>query len=517
MAPWVHSHLTMGKERALCCIANPLPDEPLDIQEFWNGDRVKDARVKMMAGTAPYESCSICLDGGFSSIPPWNRFEKYRHMEEELLSLTSPDGHFSRKPIDFDFRLDNTCNLKCRMCNEDASSQIESLWKKILPADDPRLLKVEEQRTIQKSQVLPEMKEALERGEMKRVYWATGEAFLQQSHWDFIKEIKAKGLAGDMTIDYHSNLSYPPKLFEKYLSELESFKQVNFYGSLDGFKGIGEFIRDGMRWDFFDENVKTLTSGKYTNIDLDYLQMTLTIPALLNFKDVHKYIDTLNRDVVIGIAFNKGVSRLFSPLDLPLKTRKSLVYKVLEELPPHSPYKSYFKDLDIETPPTLDSKGYYDLFIENHQLDKVAKRRSLLSFYNDYRETREWVHEIFKEAFDGDNKGIHLIYDKENFLFLLELKEEFPNMVPPLHFTGAYPTSFHRALTEKADHFSVMETLLSKKTTLKVEVTPTSLIEPLFQNIIKKGWIKQKTIQKIDQFLLRYFPHLALQAKISFY
>lgn len=519
LAPWVHSHINFSKNRALCCMAKGLPEEGVEIDSFWNSEHMKSVRLQMLKGSPPPEDCRICLDQIMTSSKPWERFEKYREYEQKFYELTDADGGFNGEPIDFDFRLENTCNLQCRMCNEEASSQIERTFRKILSSEDERLKKLEKQKEIMRKTYIPELKSSLEKGSVRSIYWASGEAFMQQNHWDFVREAKAKKIDSKICLEYNSNFSYPPKVFQKYLSEISSFGEIGFVASIDGFGITGEFIRDGLRWDYFEKNLSLLQNSPYDNIRHISFQIVLTIPTLLNLEDLLEYLSSKEESMIFVFPFAEGQSALLSPLCLSKDLSRPLIEKCMRILEGYKSCEFYgelksllLSQFEAENE-EMESKKIYELLYESFIFDLTAKRKPLIDYYLSFPETRLWIEKIVSERIRDLDESYYALDIKEVHFFQ-KVKAHFDNL-PPISILCSYPSSLHMALNPPANHFIIYEEL-SKSNFSKRNVTiePSGLLKSLLAKRIKSGFIDRGLVEWLDKKILSVFPQLALQANV---
>ena len=151
--PWIHVMTQPTGTVSWCCVArdNFKNDDGsmVDlnkgdrIESVWNNDHMRKIRKQMIEGEA-VNGCNHCYDledMGFPSyrtnyIRDW--FE-YSGRGEEIHNIIEKsinnDYYVEEAPMYLDFRLGNMCNLKCRMCQPQNSSQINKEYVKIEQAD----------------------------------------------------------------------------------------------------------------------------------------------------------------------------------------------------------------------------------------------------------------------------------------------------------------------------------------------------------------------------------------------
>jgi MoaA/NifB/PqqE/SkfB family radical SAM enzyme len=224
------------------------PDRALGLIEAFNSPNMRRTRLAMLAGQR-VDACSYCYEreagGG----------ESYRQKAPQiigadvdvpaLVALTDANGSVPAFPPYLDLRFGNACNLKCIMCSYPVSSRWgldqHPTWA---PAHiDP--YRYDEQLWA----VLREHAH-----ELRRIYFAGGEPFLQQGHMRLLDLLIEVGAAPSIHLAYHSNMmTLPAGIFDR----LSHFRSVEIGASCDGVGPIFEKIRTGGRWDLFVRNVRT--------------------------------------------------------------------------------------------------------------------------------------------------------------------------------------------------------------------------------------------------------------------
>ena len=405
LAPWVYSHVDMLGERALCCQSEVFQgSQNLSLEEFWNSSKMKSARTLMMEGTAPLEYCDICLNSTLGSDKPLEMFTEFSYLEDELLRNTSSDGTFNGKPFFYDYRISNDCNLSCRMCCAEASSKIESGVLSISSTSqeekDRLLLKKKKNVNI----ILPEILNAIESNEIRELYFASGEAVLQREFWTIIDCCLQNNVAEEISFTYHTNLSLPLPLMKEHFQKFSKFKNVKLIVSIDGEGEDGEFIRDGLKWNRFVQNLE------YTmNKSMQEFAITLTIPTLLGMPSFLKFLYHYKLKYNVNICHLTGVSGLMSPLALDRASLNELIQKTIVDIGKYSDsgyFENFLKVLTtLKTAKLLedeDSNWKKDFCLRinrSEELDNHFKRKSLIDYYDSYPITRNWINKIKKHTF----------------------------------------------------------------------------------------------------------------------
>jgi len=119
-APFIGLYATGYGEYAPCCVSKKHKQD-VTAEQYWNSEPLKKTRQKLLAGEFP-DDCSYCenkVKNELSSdIDLWDK-----HYNNETIDVMQ--GNETGAPKYLDYRPTNECNLKCRMCVPNASSQIE--------------------------------------------------------------------------------------------------------------------------------------------------------------------------------------------------------------------------------------------------------------------------------------------------------------------------------------------------------------------------------------------------------
>jgi sulfatase maturation enzyme AslB (radical SAM superfamily) len=248
-APWNHLAMRASRRFGLCCLSLYRDDDAQTFEEHWNSPQMKTIRVQMMNGKPPADLCKRCIKGGTSTPDPVNTnhnsiAEPYL---EEMLQKTSLDGTTTFVPKTIDFRTDH-CNFKCRVCNSGASTSIRNEQAEI-GNRVPIYGKVEE---ISKMDLPSGFFENLE-----HVYWAGGEPFMSPMHWNVMDKLVEVGNT-KAHVRYNTNASFPGTTLDKAINVLKNFDSVMIGASIDGFGEDVEYIREGLKFWKFCNNLESI-------------------------------------------------------------------------------------------------------------------------------------------------------------------------------------------------------------------------------------------------------------------
>ena len=129
MMPWIHFYVSPRGRVMPCCTARDQGRPSFgdinrqSFDEIWNGENIRRFRLKMLRDE-PDEGCSGCYEmerhGGLSTRKAINKLYEDKL---EWARGTDGDGFSSEaRPIYWDIRFSNRCNLRCRICSHFSSS-----------------------------------------------------------------------------------------------------------------------------------------------------------------------------------------------------------------------------------------------------------------------------------------------------------------------------------------------------------------------------------------------------------
>ena len=238
--PFIHIHVSEKNNIKLCCLAEDnmkLATYAEDF-DFANDPDYQDVRAKLLAGER-IPHCTKCYeleDGGVEST-------RIRDTAEwiDKLNLTRIED-LQSELIYYDIRNDNLCNLSCRMCNPQFSSQIVKEYKTLGWGDWPA-----EPRSFGFNSVV-------DMNTVQKIYVAGGEPSLMPEFRTFLKRAVDAGRT-DIDIRISTNTT---NLNREYRDLLSQFSNLNIVCSIDGYDQVNRYIRWPADWPTIVENIKGL-------------------------------------------------------------------------------------------------------------------------------------------------------------------------------------------------------------------------------------------------------------------
>jgi len=288
--PWLHTATNPNGDVKLCCIAkndSGLNLNSKSIEEIWNSDYYKQARLDMLEGKQ-ISACETCWkeeDLGIQSHRQiCNRIYEERLKKEgieQITMLTDSTGHLSITPPTIDMRLGNTCNLECAMCGPGESSKwvrrskflANNLETKIKFVWDYKSKVDATQFDWYKTDKFWQDLEKIAPG-LKHITFGGGEPLYVKEHKNIIKYLVDTGVSSNMSLHYHTNGT----IYDQEVVDLwKQFKEVKVMLSIDGYGKVNELIRYPSVWSQVEENLR-----KYDNCPDNVILSINTTVQLLN-------------------------------------------------------------------------------------------------------------------------------------------------------------------------------------------------------------------------------------------
>ena len=263
-----------------CCAYtnNPKLNSP---QQYWNSDQLKNIKSNMIADVRD-SGCNICWDKedrGFASLRNHSNtiYEKY---VDDIIN-----GKTFDQPVVLDLRLGNLCNLKCRMCTSEWSSQIAD---EILSNPELEWDSVPSEKLTSVSDNTWELLDNWI-GRVERVFMTGGEPTIIKKNLEYIQKIIQTGRGKDIELIFTTNAT---NVNREFLRLAENFKSVHFAVSIDAVEDLATYIRFPSDWDTIKQNLNTIGQNNFgvgINTTVQWLNMT-RLTEMFNF--IEEYIDS---------------------------------------------------------------------------------------------------------------------------------------------------------------------------------------------------------------------------------
>lgn len=306
--PWLHlANDPRGGTKPCCDFSEYIKKEdgsPYYLQkdsvkDIYSSKYLKDIREQFLNGEQP-KQCKACW------VKEDEGIESKRQSFQSRIDILAPN--FNRHiepeyPIDYQLVLNNSCNLRCRIC----TSMYSSAWGKEVSKyseDDKEYLKLNRRMFIPNKDDLiykqPSSPGSIFMDEME--LWAPylksieaigGEPLYSNAWYKLINYLIDNDYAKDIAIRIVTNGTFFDKTFiEKLIS---NFKYVTIGVSIDGMGDIFEFLRKNGKWSEVKKNIEGYmdirNKKNLKNFFLSFIY-SVTWINLKHFPDFYKYISS---------------------------------------------------------------------------------------------------------------------------------------------------------------------------------------------------------------------------------
>jgi MoaA/NifB/PqqE/SkfB family radical SAM enzyme len=336
-----------------CCRSHPVGNiKCQSLEEIWNNKTMQRIRQQVLNDERPPE-CAPCFnleDQGVESL-------RQRHINgvipEARINLY-PNTEFKEiMPFEFptmEIKLNNLCNLKCRMCNPmDSTSwndwqEVEEFYKK----EDNFLVEKIIDLNLKNKPFLdsfvdsPNWWNSFEKllPYFKRVEFAGGEPLMDPTHYKILDMLAPYG--DNIEIKYATNLTMLGKSNRTVWQYWPKFKSVAVNVSIDGIGTSYEYVRGNASWAELINNIRQIQT--IPNISRIVGAVAVQVSNVLILDKMIKYfLDDL------GIVFYTNMvnyPNVLSPQVLPAEL-KALAIERLEQAKLQVPNYKYVKEKPI--------------------------------------------------------------------------------------------------------------------------------------------------------------------------
>ena len=260
----------------ICCRSQPIGwIQEESLEQAWNNDKMREVRRQILCGERP-EVCRPCFDledqgveslrqRHINGVIPEARINLYPNALDNLQEDYTMPFEFPTMEI----KLNNLCNLKCRMCNPlDSTSwkdwdQIKSFYEKennYLVPTVAKLVRVPGQYIgpfddtdhwwASFEKLLPHF---------RRVEFAGGEPLMDPQHYKILDMLKP--YAKDIEIKYATNGTTLGISKNRTIHDYwPYFRSVAVNVSIDGIHDVYDYIRSNSKFSEIEQNIKEIKS-----------------------------------------------------------------------------------------------------------------------------------------------------------------------------------------------------------------------------------------------------------------
>jgi sulfatase maturation enzyme AslB (radical SAM superfamily) len=216
--------------------------------EYLNSDWLKNIKSELKEGKIPV-NCSVCYNKerrGLKSTRQASCIGMGKDPVKFPNDKVDPTKFLVDDPIALDrieLRVSNLCNFKCRMCNQDSSSE----WQREIeeyPEIQPWTGISKSQHIANTSDYNFEELKKISLDNIRVVCFTGGEPLLIKQYYDFMDHMIETGANEKTMLELYSNCSVWNPLF---IDRLLKFKRARFVMSIDGVDKVAEYNRKGDR------------------------------------------------------------------------------------------------------------------------------------------------------------------------------------------------------------------------------------------------------------------------------
>ena len=400
----------------ICCRSQPIgwiQDDSLE--NIWNNSQMREVRKKVLCGER-HEACRPCFDledQGVESL-------RQRHIKDTIpesrinLYPTALDTLTEEYTMPFEFptmeiKLNNLCNLKCRMCHPmDSTSwndwqEVEPFYQKegnFLPEKIANL-NLKRKPYLDSFDDTDNWWDSFEKllPHFRRVEFAGGEPLMDPQHYRILDMLKPYGK--NIEIKYATNgttlgISQGRTIHDYW----PHFRSVAVNVSLDGIHDVYNYIRGNGDFNVVEENIREIQ--RIPNVSRVVGAFTAQAGNILQAADCVDYF--INKMNIVFYSHRVSYPNCLSAQVLPLEL-KDIAIKRLEEIKLRVPNFENVKKHPILKQITLqqiqdninymnskDQSHMFNDFIKfNLQLDK-SRNQSLFNVMPELMEFKQRVN-----------------------------------------------------------------------------------------------------------------------------
>jgi len=229
-APWIsfqHGNVLQGNTP--CCEWQG-DRHSGSIEDYFNGKYLKKIKKAMINKDMDFikTTCAECIENEEVGI----KSRRLRYFDDPHVRENKTES-----VVYFDYRPSNLCNLKCSMCNPEASSLIAKELKDFVKQD----------------YILPKDYKNFDMASMRQITVIGGEPSIQKEVYDFLDYCCDLGLNDTCHLHFTTNAT---NCNRQWMSRVEKWKSKSVEISLDGAGKTFEYIRTNSDWKTIEKNCK---------------------------------------------------------------------------------------------------------------------------------------------------------------------------------------------------------------------------------------------------------------------
>ena len=318
--PFVHIEVdTDGKIRPCCVYDGHFTKEDGSLYNA-RTDTLKDIRSskwiktmqQKMLDDKPDRGCRKCYSEEMNNNVS-RRIRENKRFEAEIDNIRN--GVFNLKILDI--KPGNTCNLKCRICNEFSSSKwLDDKYKLFNTTklfDENQLANF---KWYNNENFWKELDELMEHVEFIEIFG--GEPMLIKQQFQFLERLVKRGLSKNITVSYATNGTIFPKNQIKTI--WPNFKDIIIMLSADGVRDTFEYSRYPANWNDYEKHLDGYVEHGYRPT----ISYGVSVYSIFNLLESIEYYYSKNIPVWLNIVYDKNTSIASLPKDIKEQITKDI-------------------------------------------------------------------------------------------------------------------------------------------------------------------------------------------------
>ena len=306
--PWTSIEISANGDISPCCYSDNIKDKNQQsfninyhtVDDYYFSEHMNDLRHQLQSGIYAL-GCKKCWAAQSNKIQSVRSFALY-NQGKQFLSQSVSDVALERI-ISLDIDVGNLCNLKCRICNYQRSSQLGK--EKIELAtiiEKPRLItKIKTwnqlSRWIDNKDCWDKLFPVTDR--LEYLEFEGGEPFFHDYHSLLLTKIIAKDRAGQIRLRYSTNGTIFP---EKFLPLWEKFREIHICLSIDDIGERFNYQRTLGNWTEVKSNLEKMSKLNQKNINFSIFP-TVSIMNALYLPELIIELEPYNWHVIFNTVF----------------------------------------------------------------------------------------------------------------------------------------------------------------------------------------------------------------------
>ena len=378
--PFVHIEVdTDGKIRPCCVydghftkedgsLYNARTDSLHDIR---NSTWIKSMQQKML-DDKPDRGCRKCYSEEMNNNVS-RRIRENKRFEAEIDNIRN--GVFNLKILDI--KPGNTCNLKCRICNEYSSSKwLDDKYKLFNTTklfDETQLANF---KWYNNENFWKELDDLIEHVEFIEIFG--GEPMLIKQQFKFLEKLVERGLSKNITVSYATNGTIFPENAVKNI--WPHFKRIIIMLSADGIKKGFEYSRYPAEWSVYENTLQRYVDAGITPT----ISYGVSVYSIFNLIESIEYYYSKNIPVWLNIVYDANTSIAA----LPNEIKKDITNKIKNEFKPE--WNSILQEKTIDGIVNYMNNTKMDFEPVRLDINKVDEIREQ-SFNNVFKELKDYL------------------------------------------------------------------------------------------------------------------------------